>query len=120
MESTAGRVYITYIESVDGKTHLESIRLDPVTLAQVEPAQVLLAFSHYNKNHNAADLEFTAAGTLLLSTGDSGGSGDPERSAQDAESLLGKVLEIDIQSSPVVVSVRAIGLRNPWKAAVEP
>ena len=115
-----GRVYITYIESVDGKTHLESIRLDPVTLAQVEPAQVLLAFSHYNKNHNAADLEFTAAGTLLLSTGDSGGSGDPERSAQDAESLLGKVLEIDIQSSPVVVSVRAIGLRNPWKAAVEP
>jgi len=115
-----GRVYVTYIESEDGKTHLESLRLDPVTLAQVEPAQVLLSFSHYNKNHNAADLEFTAAGTLLLSTGDSGGSGDPERSAQDAESRLGKVLEIDVESAPVAVSVRAVGLRNPWKAAVEP
>ena len=115
-----GRVYFTYIESEDGKTHLESVRLDPVTLDQVEPAQVLLSFSHYNVNHNAADLEFTAAGTLLLSTGDSGGTGDPEQSAQDAASLLGKVLEIDVESSPVVVSVRAVGLRNPWRAALEP
>lgn len=115
-----GRVYFTYIESVGGKTHLESIRLDPVTLAQVEPARVLLSFNHYNKNHNAADLEFTAAGTLLLSTGDSGGSGDPERSAQDTESQLGKVLEIDVEATPSVVSVRAVGLRNPWKVALEP
>lgn len=115
-----GRVYITYIESEEGRTVLASIVLDPITLAPVELAQVLLSFDHYNENHNAADLEFTTTGTLLLSTGDSGGSGDPEQSSQDPESLLGKILEVDVEATPVTASVRAKGLRNPWKIAMEP
>jgi glucose/arabinose dehydrogenase len=114
------RVYVTYINAADGKTHLDLLHLDPASLESLAPAETLLSITHFNISHNAADLEFISSGMLLLSTGDSGGSGDPKHSAQDTSSLLGKILEIDVEAQPIAVSNRAIGLRNPWKVVVEP
>jgi len=114
------RVFITYVGIKDGWTRLDVIHIDPKELTVVGPLQTLFTYPHFNLNHMAADLEFTAAGNLLVSTGDSGGSGDPERSAQDPTSLLGKILEIDLNANPVVPVNRAIGVRNPWKISTEP
>ena len=112
------RVYITYIDGNDGSTRLDVFNLDPTGLTLVEPLTNLFSFEHFNKNHMAADMEFSPNGLLLLATGDSGGSGDPERSAQDPDSSLGKILEIDVDVMPIAPVNRAIGLRNPWKVAI--
>ena len=46
--------------------------------------------------------------------GDGGGAGDPERTAQDPGSPLGKLLRID-RDDPGRYELAAIGLRNPWR-----
>jgi hypothetical protein len=46
--------------------------------------------------------------------GDGGGGGDPERTAQDPDSPLGKLLRIDT-SATQKFQVAALGLRNPWR-----
>ena len=51
---------------------------------------------------------------LYLGMGDGGGSGDPERTAQDPGSPLGKLLRID-RSEGGGYEVAALGLRNPWR-----
>jgi glucose/arabinose dehydrogenase len=114
------RVYFTYIDDSDGATHLDVVRLNPTSFAPESESETLFRFPHFNVNHMAADLAFLPNGRLLLASGDSGGSGDPEKSAQDPSSRLGKVLEIDIDAKPVAVINRAVGLRNPWKTAIEP
>lgn len=82
-------------------------------------------------NHNGGQLQFGPGGYLYLGTGDGGGGGDPERNAQDIDSLLGKILRIDPrrrdgdpytvpQSNPFVGrpgrdEIYSYGLRNPFR-----
>jgi hypothetical protein len=88
-------------------------------------------------NHNGGDLHFGPDGFLYIGMGDGGSGGDPEGYAQNPNSLLGKMLRIDVNvllthpegyvvppSNPFVggggpVSARpeiwAFGLRNPWR-----
>ncbi len=65
-------------------------------------------------NHNGGLLLFGPDGTLYLGMGDGGLGGDPERTAQDLDSPLGKLLRIDT-SGPAEPEVAALGLRNPWR-----
>ena len=77
-------------------------------------------------------LAFGPDGYLYMSTGDSGGAGDPDNLAQDLTSLLGKLLRLDVDSaSPYAIppdnpfvsdsnplvrkEIWAFGLRNPWR-----
>ncbi len=83
-------------------------------------------------NHNGGMLAFGRDGDLYIGTGDGGGAGDPHNHAQDKESLLGKILRIDIdgtlgsrqyaipKSNPFVGragrnEIWSYGLRNPWR-----
>ena len=97
----------------------------------------LLVIPHpSNGNHNGGTLAFGSDGYLYWSTGDGGGGGDPSNNAQNLNSLLGKILRLDIDSaSPYAIpptnpfysnpspSVRkeiwAYGLRNPWRIAFD-
>lgn len=47
-------------------------------------------------NHNGGQLVFGPDGYLYIGTGDGGGGGDPNNNAQNPESLLGKLLRIDV------------------------
>ena len=71
-------------------------------------------------NHNGGDIVVLPDGRLIVSTGDSGGSGDPQNAAQDLGSLLGKLLLVDPSSDSPSVRIVARGLRNPWRIALEP
>jgi glucose/arabinose dehydrogenase len=81
-------------------------------------------------NHNGGQLQFGRDGMLYLGTGDGGGGGDPLRTGQDRDSLLGKLLRIDPRpgggydipadnpfrgQSGMRGEVWAYGLRNPYR-----
>ena len=84
------------------------------------------------QNHNGSMLALGPDGYLYIGTGDGGGTGDPDNSAQNKDSLLGKMLRINVNgstngknyaipsSNPYVGVAGAnevwqIGLRNPWR-----
>ena len=87
-------------------------------------------------NHNGGHLAFGADSYLYIGMGDGGSGGDPFHFAQDPDSLLGKMLRIDVnvpdtdprgyrvpEDNPFVdrqpvaalAEIWAFGLRNPWR-----
>ncbi|CAN5369029.1 hypothetical protein BH11ARM1_BH11ARM1_07420 [soil metagenome] len=88
-------------------------------------------------NHNGATLRFGRDGFLYLGLGDGGGQNDPYQNAQNLNSLLGKIIRLDInkddfpddptrnyaipktnpfrETAGVRPEIFAYGLRNPYK-----
>ena len=80
-------------------------------------------------NHKGGQLAFGPDGFLYIGVGDGGGAGDPHNNAQNANSLLGKILRINVDhgwpySTPPdnpfgygsgKAEIWAWGLRNPWR-----
>ncbi|MFC9944261.1 PQQ-dependent sugar dehydrogenase [Streptomyces pratensis] len=121
-------LYLAYTALPDGAVTLARYRLDESRL------EVLLSQEHAEfSNHNGGQLAFGPDGNLYWSIGDGGGSADPLRSAQRLDTLLGKVMRIDVSRScgplaycvpgdnPFVGTSGAreeiwlYGLRNPWR-----
>jgi glucose/arabinose dehydrogenase len=78
-------------------------------------ARVLLAVDQPYSNHNGGGLAFGPDGGLYVGTGDGGAGGDPEDRAQDMQSLLGKMLRLDVRRPGSAPEIVALGLRNPWR-----
>ncbi len=96
---------------------------------------MLLTIEHSSAgNHNGGMIAFGSDGYLYAGVGDGGGANDPPNNAQNIDTLLGKILRIDVDrpdqntgarySSPpdnpyVGVAGRdeifSIGWRNPWR-----
>ncbi|MCX5412779.1 PQQ-dependent sugar dehydrogenase [Streptomyces sp. NBC_00059] len=121
-------LYLAYTALPDGAVTLARYHLDESRL------EVLLSQEHAQySNHNGGQLAFGPDGNLYWSIGDGGGSADPFRSAQRLDTLLGKILRIDVSRScgtlaycvpgdnPFVGTSGAreeiwlYGLRNPWR-----
>ena len=80
-------------------------------------------------NHNGGQLAFGPDGKLYIGMGDGGSGGDPQNFAQNLDSLLGKLLRIDVDGAlPYAIpadnpfvgkagadEIWALGLRNPWR-----
>ena len=67
-------------------------------------------------NHNGGDLNFGPDGYLYFGTGDGGGGNDPDNLAQNGNSLLGKMLRIDINNNSVTYGNYAVPPDNPYIA----
>ena len=94
-----------------------------------ESERVLLRINQPFSNHNGGQIEFGPDGYLYIGTGDGGGGGDPFDNGQNINSLLGKILRIDVNSgSPYGIpsdnpfvnksgrdEIWSYGLRNPWR-----
>ncbi len=93
---------------------------------------VILSVPDFASNHNGGMMEFGKDGFLYIGTGDGGGGGDPQRTSQNTNSLLGKMLRIDVDTrapgkeygipadNPYAggggaPEVYLTGLRNPWR-----
>jgi hypothetical protein len=74
----------------------------------------LVVVPHPNfSNHNGGQLQFGPDGLLYAGTGDGGGAGDRPDNAQNPNSRLGKLLQINPASG--AVRIYSIGLRNPFR-----
>ncbi|MEU1055494.1 PQQ-dependent sugar dehydrogenase [Streptomyces sp. NPDC005876] len=121
-------LYLAYTAKPDAAVTLGRYRLDEKRL---EP---LLAQPHAEySNHNGGQLAFGPDGNLYWSIGDGGGSADPLRAGQRLDTLLGKILRIDVdracaplaycvpEDNPFADTPGArpeiwlYGLRNPWR-----
>lgn len=121
-------LYLAYTALPDGAVTLARYSLDD---AQLEP---LLSQEHAEySNHNGGQITFGTDGNLYMSIGDGGGSGDPFDSGQRVDTLLGKILRIDVsrtcgdlaycvpEDNPFVGvegardEIWMYGGRNPWR-----
>ncbi len=97
--------------------------------ADIDSEIALLTFDQPFANHNGGHIAFGPDGYLYIASGDGGSGGDPQNNAQSLDNLLGKILRIDVDGSPVAIppdnpfvndssaraEIWAFGLRNPWR-----
>ncbi len=92
--------------------------------ADLTRARLLLTQKQPFKNHNGGHVAFGPDGKLYIGFGDGGGAGDPHGNGQNPETLLGKLVRLDLDGpesfegrpTPEVI---ASGLRNPWRYAFD-
>ena len=82
-------------------------------------ARVLLAVDQPYENHNGGTVLFDVRGRLLVGLGDGGSAFDPGERAQDRRSRLGKILRREIARPAAGWEIVALGLRNPWRMALD-
>jgi glucose/arabinose dehydrogenase len=129
-----GRFFVNYTRAGSGATVISEFS---AVDGQADPAseRELLVIEQPFANHNGGMIAFDAAGMLLIGMGDGGSGGDPLGAGQDPDTLLGKLLRIDVDSGdPYGIpedngfvdsdahrpEIHAMGLRNPWRFSVDP
>ena len=111
----SGKFYVDFTDA-DGTTKVSefSVRDDDPDRADANSRVDLLSVPQPYSNHNGGQLQFGPDGLLYVGMGDGGGTGDPEGRAQNPDSLLGKILRLDV-ASKADAEIYALGVRNPWR-----
>jgi glucose/arabinose dehydrogenase len=109
----SGRFYVNYTDTAGDSRTVEYRRSGDSPVADPDSARELFRIEDFASNHNGGLLLFGPDDELYLGMGDGGGGGDPERTAQNLDSLLGKLLRVDVDGGEPQVA--AYGLRNPWR-----
>ncbi len=94
-----GLFYVFYADySTNGKHFLVEYKVsaDDPNVADPESGRVLLTVEDPFTNHNGGTIKFGHDGYLYVAIGDGGSAGDPYDNAQALDTLLGKVLRIDV------------------------
>lgn len=130
--TTNGYFFINYTND-DGDTVVArySVQDDNPDMADAGSALPIITVIQPFDNHNGGTLRFGPEGYLYIGMGDGGSGNDPQGNSQNLESLLGKMLRLDIDTdgeepyeipadNPFVGvagadEIWAYGLRNPWK-----
>jgi glucose/arabinose dehydrogenase len=122
--SENGFFYVNYTDN-NGNTVIARYQVtDDPNLADPDSEVVLLNVSQPFPNHNGGVLVFGPDGYLYAGLGDGGSVGDPRGNAQSLDTLLGKILRLDVDSgepyaippdNPFGDEIWAYGLRNPWR-----
>lgn len=138
-----GKVYV-HLTNAAGDIEIREYTRSTVDPAILDPASMLNIFTiphPVNANHNGGFLGFGPNdGYLYIAVGDGGSGDDPPNNAQNINSLLGKILRIDVDSdafpadpdrnyaipasNPFVGEAGAdeiwvLGLRNPWRISFD-
>jgi glucose/arabinose dehydrogenase len=133
---TDPRFFVDYTD-LQGDTVVSEFRVDGADpgAADRDSERVLVHIHQPFANHNGGGVVFGPDGMLYIATGDGGSGGDPLGNGQRLDTLLGKILRIDVDGSvagtgqpyripvdnPFVGVTGAqpeiwlTGLRNPWR-----
>jgi glucose/arabinose dehydrogenase len=128
-----GRFYVNYTNTRGDTRVVEYQVSSDANVASPSSAREIIGFSQPAANHNGGWLGFGPDGYLYISTGDGGGAGDTFGNGQNPNSLLAKILRIDVDhgdpyaippSNPWangggVPEAFIWGLRNPWRASFD-
>ena len=132
-----GRFFVYYTD-IDGRQVVASYDANPDDRDVAAPgtATIWLRMDDPFGNHNGGSTVFGPDGYLYIGTGDGGGGGDPLDSGRSLDTLLAKVLRIDVgqdlpddaepryavpPDNPFAATADArpeiwlTGLRNPWR-----
>lgn len=127
-----GRFFVNYTNRA-GDTVVARYHAEPTAdVADENSAQVLLEVDQPFANHNGGHIAFGRDGYLYVGMGDGGSANDPREAGQDDNTLLGKLLriDVDVEASPYravppsnpnpsapdpLGLIWAKGLRNPWR-----
>ena len=124
-----GRFFVNYTD-VNGDTVVAEYRRQDERRADPTSERVLLQIDQPYANHNGGMLAFGPDGFLYIGMGDGGSGGDPHDNGQRLDTLLGKLLRIDVDGgNPYGIpadnpftndqgtrpEIWAFGLRNPWR-----
>jgi len=127
--NTNGKFYVNYTDR-NGDTVIEQYRRSSTSAQRANPTpKLVIRISQPFDNHNGGMLAFGPDRYLYVGMGDGGSGGDPGNRAQNVDSLLGKILRINIDTSkPYAIPptnpfvgkagndlIWSIGLRNPWR-----
>lgn len=129
---TTGRFYVSYTGNSNGQSVLSRfvVSANPDS-ADKSSEDTLLTVAQPFDNHNGGMIAFSPVdGYLYYSIGDGGSGGDPGNRAQNLDSLLGKLLRLDVSGPagytipsdnpfigllPGRDEIWAYGLRNLWR-----
>jgi len=139
-----GRVFVHYSRAGDGATVISELTAS-ADRSTADPAseRVLFTLDQPFANHNGGQIAFGPDGYLYIGLGDGGSGGDPFGNGQSRQTLLGKILRIDVDgprvstrgyaipdSNPYAAGgvapgsglpeIWAYGLRNPWRFSFDP
>lgn len=134
--ATNGRFYVNYINN-SGNTVVAryTVTAGNADAGNVSSEEIILTVTQPYSNHNGGNILFGPDGYLYIGMGDGGSGGDPQNYSQNRQSLLGKMLRIDVSgtgtgytipaSNPFTIAndpnnttldeIWAIGVRNPWR-----
>ena len=128
-----GFFYVNYTD-LNGDTVIARFQVSSQDPNQAQPdSEVrLLQVDQPFANHNGGEVAFGQDGYLYLGLGDGGSAGDPQNNAQSLNSLLGKILRLNVTgtdsysippTNPYSLGggrpeIFAYGLRNPWRFSI--
>jgi glucose/arabinose dehydrogenase len=139
--SDNGFLYVNYTASSPRRTVIArfSVSSNAPNTADPNSERIILEFGQPFGNHNGGQLSFGADGYLYIATGDGGSGGDPQGNGQNLNTLLGKILRLDVDATsaernyvvppdnPFIGAgegtreeIYAYGLRNPWRFSFDP
>lgn len=112
------------------------VSADNPNVADYSSQRILMEIEEPESNHNGGDLVFGPDGFLYISVGDGGGGGDKHGTignGQNLETVLGKILRIDVNGQPYKIpsdnpfvnnkqarpEIWAYGVRNPWRISFD-
>jgi glucose/arabinose dehydrogenase len=130
-----GYFYVNYTRETDGDTRISRFQRLPNDPNQADPASelILLEQDQPFSNHNGGCVKFGPDGYLYTGLGDGGSGGDPQNNGQKKNTLLGKMVRIDVDTTtgallygippdnPFISNpdyrpeIWSLGLRNPWR-----
>jgi glucose/arabinose dehydrogenase len=137
--ATNGRLFVHYSRAGDGATVVSELTAaSDHQSASAASERILLTHNQPFANHNGGQIAFGPDGYLYLGLGDGGSQGDPSGNGQSTQTLLAKLLRIDVDAPPAqnrqyaipadnpfapeglapgagLPEIWAYGLRNPWR-----
>lgn len=125
-----GQFFVNYTDTRGNSVVARyTLSADDPTVADPASAQIILTQEQPFENHNGGHMAFGPDGYLYIGFGDGGSAFDPLKNGQNLQTLLGKILRIDVntdqgylipQDNPFVSGdglpeIWAYGVRNPWR-----
>jgi glucose/arabinose dehydrogenase len=133
--ASTGFFFVNYTNTPAGDTVIARYRVSSGNPNAADPASgvILKTITQPFANHNGGELQFGPDGYLYVGMGDGGSANDPMCNAQRDDTLLGKLLRIDVDQNVATPPFYGIpptnplfsgatpneiwdkGLRNPWR-----